>query len=194
MISILIEMQSRVLPLEEGKDPGPLNRTNQARPLPLRLLQLFVLFLVLCVTFSVVSLYTIRHFGIESAVMTVKSNFFPCLEDLNVSLAQWIKPPADLMHSMNDEELFWRASFAPRIKNYPFERVPKVALMFLTKGPLPLAPLWERFLKGHEELFSIYIHSLPSFKPNFTHTSVFHGRQIPSQVRFGFILLLFVIN
>ncbi|RYR55576.1 hypothetical protein Ahy_A06g030767 [Arachis hypogaea] len=33
------------------------------------------------------------------------------------------------------------ASFGPRIKDYPFKRVPKVAFMFLTKGPLPLAPL-----------------------------------------------------
>ncbi|XP_038899792.1 glycosyltransferase BC10-like [Benincasa hispida] len=175
-------MQSKVLPLEEGKDPGPLNRTNQARPLPFRLLQLFVLFLVLCFVFSVVSLYTIRRFGIDSAVMTFKSNFLPCLEEYNFSLGQWIKAPVDLMHSMTDEELFWRASFSPHIKNYPFERVPKIAFMFLTKGPLPLSPLWERFLNGHQTLFSIYIHSLPSFKPNFSPASVFHGRQIPSQI------------
>ncbi|KGN55314.1 glycosyltransferase BC10 [Cucumis sativus] len=175
-------MQSKVLPLEEGKDHVPLNRTNQARPLPLRLLQLFVLFLVLCVAFSVVSLYTIRRFGVDSALMTVKSNFLPCLEEFNISLSEWIKPSVNLMHSMTDEELFWRASFSPQIKNYPFERVPKIAFMFLTKGPLPFAPLWERFLRGHHALFSIYIHSLPSFKPNFSHASVFHGRQIPSQV------------
>ncbi|KAG7037731.1 hypothetical protein SDJN02_01361 [Cucurbita argyrosperma subsp. argyrosperma] len=168
--------------VEEGKEPGAVSRTNQVRPLPLRLLQLFVLFLFLCIGFSVVSLYTIRHFGIESTVTAVKSNFLPCLEELNVSLGEWIKAPVDLMHSMNDEELFWRASFVPRIKNYPFQRVPKVGFMFLTKGPLPLAPLWERFFMGHQELFSIYIHSLPSFTPNFTHDSVFHGRQIPSQV------------
>ncbi|KAL9330701.1 hypothetical protein ACSQ67_000311 [Phaseolus vulgaris] len=83
---------------------------------------------------------------------------------------------------MSDKELLWRASFVPRIKNYPYPRVPKIAFMFLTKGPMPLAPLWERFLKGHEKLFSIYIHSLPSYQPQFPPSSVFYGRQIPSQV------------
>ncbi|KAH0994278.1 hypothetical protein GBA52_018142 [Prunus armeniaca] len=54
--------------------------------------------------------------------------------------------------------------------------------MFLTRGPLPLAPLWERFLKGHEGRYSIYVHSLPSFQPHFHTSSVFYGRHIPSQV------------
>ncbi|KAI3687373.1 hypothetical protein L1987_81068 [Smallanthus sonchifolius] len=53
--------------------------------------------------------------------------------------------------------------------------------MFLTKGPLPLAPLWERFFKGHESLYSVYIHSLPSYEAEFSSKSVFYGRQIPSQ-------------
>jgi hypothetical protein len=35
--------------------------------------------------------------------------------------------------------------------------------MFLTKGPVLLAPLWEKFFKGNEGLFSIYIHPNPSF-------------------------------
>ncbi|KAL0330730.1 UNVERIFIED_CONTAM: hypothetical protein Sangu_1618500 [Sesamum angustifolium] len=90
--------------------------------------------------------------------------------------------PTNLMHKMSDEELFWRASFVPRVKKYPFQRVPKIAFMFLTKGPLPLAPLWERFFKGHEGQYSIYIHSLPSFEADFPSSSVFYRRQIPSQV------------
>ncbi|CAI5963568.1 unnamed protein product, partial [Closterium sp. NIES-64] len=31
--------------------------------------------------------------------------------------------------------------------------------MFLTRGPLPLAPLWERFFRGARGHFSIYIHA-----------------------------------
>ncbi|KAI3822022.1 hypothetical protein L1987_09603 [Smallanthus sonchifolius] len=54
--------------------------------------------------------------------------------------------------------------------------------MFLTKGPLPLGPLWERFFKGHESLYSVYIHSVPSYEAKFSSKSVFYGRQIPSQV------------
>ena len=87
-----------------------------------------------------------------------------------------------LDHSMTDEELLWRASFAPGVRRYPFRRVPKVAFMFLTRGPLPLAPLWELFFRGNEGLYSIYVHALPSYRANFTSESVFYRRQIPSKV------------
>ncbi|PRQ27917.1 putative glycosyl transferase, family 14 [Rosa chinensis] len=145
------------------------------------MLQLFVLFLAFCITFSVISIYTIRHFGISNVMTSVTSSVQPCFEE-PTGLDRWIKPPSNLMHTMNDDELLWRASLSSRRKKYPFERVPKIALMFLTKGPLPLAPIWERFLKGHEGFYSVYVHSLPSFQPHFPPSSVFHGRHIPSQV------------
>lgn len=179
------------MPLEEGKYVGTVSRANQSKPLPLRMLQLFVMFLALCITFSVISIYTFRNFGL-SKVVTIKSPFQLCFEEPS-SLEQWIKPPSNLMHTMNDQELFWRASFVPRIKNYPLTRVPKIAFMFLTKGPLPLAPLWEKFFKGHEELHSIYVHALPSFQPKFHSSSIFYGRQIPSQVFSVFMLCSFKI-
>ncbi|KAG6671940.1 hypothetical protein I3842_16G029800 [Carya illinoinensis] len=174
-------MQSRAVPFEEGKEPSVINRTNQSKTSQLRLLRILVPFLALCVTFSVISIYTIRYFGINGVPTTVKSTFQPCYEEPR-SLKQWIRPPLNLIHNMTDKELLWRASFVPRIKKYPFQRVPKIAFMFLTKGPLPLAPIWERFLKGHEELYSIYVHSLPSFQADFLPSSVFYRRQIPSQV------------
>ncbi|KAL5817965.1 hypothetical protein ACOSQ3_026343 [Xanthoceras sorbifolium] len=95
-------------------------------------------------------------------------------------------PPDDrsqlsIMHNMDDEELFWRASFVPRIEGFPFEHVPKVAFMFLTKGPLPLAPLWEKFFEGHEGLSSIYVHPSPSYNNSVPLNSVFYGRRIPSK-------------
>lgn len=167
--------------LEEGKDPVITTRTSQSKTLPLRALQLFGFFLALCIGFSIISIYTIRRFGIYSTVTTVKSTFVPCAEESN-SLDHWRKPPSSLLHSMSDKELLWRASFVPRIKKYPFNRLPKIAFMFLTKGPLPLAPLWERFFRGHEGLYSVYIHSLPSFEAEFPSSSVFYRRQIPSQV------------
>ncbi|EEF45818.1 conserved hypothetical protein [Ricinus communis] len=130
---------------------------------------------------STTSIYTIKHFGVYNVITTIKPGFQPCLEEPN-DLDRWIKPPSNIVHKMNDEELLWRATFVPKIKKYPFERVPKIAFMFLTKGPLPLAPLWERFLKGHEGLYSIYVHSLPTFEAKFPPSSVFHRRQIPSQI------------
>lgn len=175
-------MLSRAAPFEEGKEPSSvINRTNQSKTSQLWLLRILVPFLALSVTFSVISIYTIRYFGINGAATTVKATFQPFYEEQR-SLEQWIRPPLNLIHNMTDKELLWRASFVPRIKKYPFQRIPKIAFMFLTKGPLPLAPIWERFFKGHVELYSIYVHSLPSFQANFLPSSVFYRRQIPSQV------------
>lgn len=177
-------MHSRILPMEESKDGFVTTRTNQSRVAPQRMLQFLVLFLVMCVTFSVVSVYLIRHFGAQNIVAAtgLKTNIFQCVEEANTTLARWTKAPSNLLHTMSDKELFWLASLVPRRKEYPFTRVPKIAFMFLTKGPLPLAPLWERFFSGHDRRYSLYIHSLPSFVPNFPSSSVFYKRQIPSEV------------
>ncbi|KAK8482928.1 hypothetical protein V6N13_017559 [Hibiscus sabdariffa] len=102
-------------------------------------------------------------------------------ETLRVGLTEFLKPP-NAMHDMDDGELLWRASMSPRIPQYPFDRVPKVAFLFLTKGPVTLAPLWEKFFKGHQGLYSIYVHSDPSFNLSEPEGSVFHGRRIPSKV------------
>uniref|UniRef100_A0ACD5WJ45 Uncharacterized protein n=1 Tax=Avena sativa TaxID=4498 RepID=A0ACD5WJ45_AVESA len=64
--------------------------------------------------------------------------------------------------------------------------------MFLAgRGALPLAPLWERFFRGHEGLFSVYVHAPPGLAMNFSTDSPFYGRQIPSQeTSWGSISLL----
>ncbi|XP_019164618.1 PREDICTED: uncharacterized protein LOC109160829 [Ipomoea nil] len=93
----------------------------------------------------------------------------------------WVSPK-DVWHSMSDQELLWRASMAPRIAEYPFNRTAKVAFMFLARGSLPLAPLWEMFFRGHEGLFSIYLHVSPQFTYNEPpQSSVFYKRRIPSK-------------
>ncbi|KAF9593226.1 hypothetical protein IFM89_020721 [Coptis chinensis] len=98
---------------------------------------------------------------------------------------------SSLMHNMADRELFWRASMVPKRNGAPYEYVPKVAFMFLTKGPLPLAPLWEKFFKGYEGLYSIYVHSHPLFNDTTSQDSVFYGRRIPSQaVEWGTVSMI----
>ena len=109
-------------------------------------------------------------------------NRFPVRHSGHIGLREYIEPLANAMHDMNDEELLWRASMVPRIRQYPFNRVPKVAFMFLTRGHLPLAPPWERFFEGHEGLYSIYVHALPSFNGTVSEESVFQGRRIPGKV------------
>ena len=96
-------------------------------------------------------------------------------------LRGFLRPPK-AMHNMTEEELLWRASVVPRIRELPFKMTPKIAFMFLTRGPVFLAPLWERFFKGNEGLYSIYVHSHPSFNGTVPQSSVFHGRRIPSKV------------
>ncbi|CAI0436552.1 unnamed protein product [Linum tenue] len=84
-------------------------------------------------------------------------------------------------HDMDDEELLRRASMVPRINVSPPRPAAKVAFMFLTRGPLPLAPLWELFFKGHEGFYSVYVHNLPNYNHTDPLDSVFHGRRIPSK-------------
>ncbi|KAL6568233.1 hypothetical protein OROHE_003917 [Orobanche hederae] len=173
---------------EEGKEvPIVLRTTNQPynMPFPLRSLQLFLFLLALVVFFSLLGFYTSRHLKVPNEVprRVVEPRTFLPRAPKPRDFDSWIKPPSILSHDMNDTELFWRASFRPGVRNYPFERTRKIAFMFLARGPLPLAPLWEKFFRGNDgKLYSIYIHSLPSYRPEYSNSSVFYGRQIPSQV------------
>ncbi|KAG5414067.1 hypothetical protein IGI04_001634, partial [Brassica rapa subsp. trilocularis] len=178
----IAEMLSRPGQLEEGKELlVTCGRTGLNKAFPIELLLLLVFFLAFSVAFIIVTVSTVKYYGITSVVTSVTSSFVPCPEKPNV-LDKWIKPPLALMHNMSDEELLWLASFMPQRKGYPFTRVPKIAFMFLTLGPLPFAPLWERLLKGHEKHYSVYIHSQVSSSAEFPASSVFYRRQIPSQV------------
>ncbi|KAJ3700830.1 hypothetical protein LUZ61_004535 [Rhynchospora tenuis] len=96
-----------------------------------------------------------------------------------------------LMHNMSEEELLWRASFNPLIGHLPSNRIPKVAFLFLTRGDLPLAPFWDEFFKGHDGMYSIYVHPDPAYNGSVPKNSVFFGRRIPSQsARWGQINMI----
>ncbi|XP_054797020.1 glycosyltransferase BC10-like [Prosopis cineraria] len=89
-----------------------------------------------------------------------------------------------LMHNMTDQELFLEAIKVRGTRHddaSSHKTNPKVAFIFLAKGTLPLGPLWERFFKGHEELYNIYLHQHPSFNETVPEDSVFFGRRIPSK-------------
>ncbi|XP_050237185.1 glycosyltransferase BC10-like [Mercurialis annua] len=93
-------------------------------------------------------------------------------------------PPPPATHtympplSMEDDEMFKRALKVEKSAN---NNVKKVAFMFLTKGSLPLADLWEKFFEGHEGLYTIYVHTHPLFNDSVPQDSVFFGRRIPSK-------------
>lgn len=176
-------MHSKLVVMEDGKEFSTVVKINQTRYPTMRFLQFFLMFIVLSLGVSIISINTIRYFGVRSAAPVVSSvNIIqPRLEEPS-GIDSWIRPPSNLLHSMSDQELLWRASFVPQVREYPFKRVRKIAFMFLTKGPLPMAPLWQRFFKGHEELYSIYVHTSPSYVADFPPSSVFYRRHIPSQV------------
>ncbi|XP_064958314.1 glycosyltransferase BC10-like [Musa acuminata AAA Group] len=92
--------------------------------------------------------------------------------------------PINLTHCMSDDELFRRAVNVSKMGRYRRSRVstPKIAFMFLARGGLPLSALWEKYFESHHELYSIYVHSHPSYQPDYPSSSVFYERQIPSQV------------
>lgn len=65
--------------------------------------------------------------------------------------------------------------------------LPRVALLFLTRGPMPFEPLWRAFLHAGAggqgrwaDLFAIYVHPPPDFA--YPPGSLFHGREVPGRV------------
>ncbi|KAG6600709.1 hypothetical protein SDJN02_05388, partial [Cucurbita argyrosperma subsp. argyrosperma] len=124
----------------------------------------------------------INHFSVPNTLVEENCSGSDMCKGRECSSFHLFIHPENLTHTMSDDELFWRASMVSKKEDYyPFKRIPKVAFMFLTRGPLPMLPLWERFFSGHEKLFSIYVHALPGYELNVTSSSAFYRRQIPSQ-------------
>ena len=165
---------------EKGK-----NGRSSIREWPTKLSKVFCLFLTLGVGVLlgiVASLHLMGYFrdGMMSSLIMAGA---PATHQQHVHLHviaanDW----QSFHHNMGDEELLWRASMVPHRPGLPVRRTPKVAFMFLTVGAIPLAPLWEKFFKGHQDLFNIYIHSLPDYEPSEQPTSVFFGRHVLSRV------------
>ncbi|PRQ19703.1 putative glycosyl transferase, family 14 [Rosa chinensis] len=174
----------------------------------LQVLSFLVVFVVGVVIGLATSAHINRHFDAQTEIYSFINHFSSSKEtphqqgEPSCTVAQSCEridclsmetflEPNNLTHGMTDNELFWRASMVPAKKEYPYQRVPKVAFMFMTRGPLPLMPLWERFFQGHDKLFSVYVHVVPGYKLNASTTSPFYRRQIPSQpVSWGTITLI----
>lgn len=173
---------------EQEKSPGSV--TKDFSVVLLRLISALIVFIAsVVIGFSLIS-HVNRFFSLQTGQSYKNSAMAPMPGATGsknfstvVCLSMGIRLK-NLMHGMSDEELLWRASKMPKEVDqyYPCDRVPRVAFMFLTRGPLPMLPLWERFFKGHEKLFSIYVHARPGYELNVSNTSAFYGRQIPSQV------------
>ncbi|ERM99703.1 uncharacterized protein LOC18427741 [Amborella trichopoda] len=157
-----------------------------------KVVSFFLVFICGIILGLAASAHVTRYFATKNEFFPVPRNSPNCVKEIVeiescLSMKGFIKPEK-LLHSMTDEELFWRASMVPKKREYPYKRVPKVAFMFLTRGPLPLAPFWDKFFQGHEGHYSVYVHTLPDYRLSVSTTSAFYGRQIPSQeVKWGTI-------
>lgn len=176
-------MKSQILPSSISSKPGPSSQFH------LPVILSYFIFFGCGLTIGVILSFHLKNLSLSLNIPQLSSlsssgaadDDLPLNSPSRVGLSEYIKPPS-VAHDMEDGELLWRASMAPRIREYPFDRVPKIAFMFLTKGPVLLAPLWERFFRGHEGMYSIYVHSSPSWNGSEPEGSVFSGRRIPSQV------------
>lgn len=175
---------------EEEVDYFPPSPKNEWTTGLIKTVSTLVIFMAGIVLGLSVSAHFTRYFTTRSELFFPKTTYAASCDRECAGMERFVSPP-HLAHGMTDDELFWRASMVPRREEYPFERVPKVAFMFMTRGPLPLVPLWERFFEGHEGLYSVYVHSLPDYKLNVSKASAFYGRQIPSEVvRWGTVGLV----
>ncbi|PIN18717.1 hypothetical protein CDL12_08609 [Handroanthus impetiginosus] len=171
----------------------------------LKLISILIIFVVGVVIGLVSSSHIDRYFSFRADQFNIKNIYFAadqfssdsekmlvnCERECALSMESFIRP-LNLNHRMTDDELFWRASMVPQKEEFPFKRVPKVAFMFMTRGPLPMMPLWDRFFSGQDvDKYSIYVHALPGFELNVSNSSVFYRRQIPSQhVEWGSVSLV----
>ncbi|KAL9247417.1 hypothetical protein vseg_020852 [Gypsophila vaccaria] len=138
------------------------------------------------------SLLPSDHIRVMTSVVTTSKMPSNNNTDSTVTLTD---TSSDYVHKMDDEELFTKATMTPRIlgNEYPSKLVmPKIAFMFLVRGPLPLAPLWEKFFRRNEGRFSIYVHPRPSYNGTFPKNSVFHGRRVSSKVSFSLLVKLLI--
>ncbi|XP_010247600.1 PREDICTED: uncharacterized protein LOC104590582 [Nelumbo nucifera] len=100
-------------------------------------------------------------------------------------------PPPPPPPPEGDDELF-RVASQVNPNPEPTSARKKIAFMFLTTTPLPLAPLWEHYFHQNqtkqqprkqkpEALFNIYIHADPSYAYDPPFRGVFSGRVIYSK-------------
>jgi len=135
-----------------GKGGGGGTNPSTARPavaLPLKLLRPLLLVAVLGTGFLAVLVLLLGGTAYSSMLprLPAAADALPASVG-KAPLERWARAPASAWHNMTDEELLWAASWRPSVRRYPYRRTPKVAFMFLTRGPLPLAPLWDRFFAG----------------------------------------------
>lgn len=88
--------------------------------------------------------------------------------------------PSVPSRELTDEETAARVVITEILKSPLVEsKNPKVAFMFLTPGPLPFEMLWDKFFRGNDGRFTVYVHASRE-QANFV-SPHFIGRNIRSE-------------
>ncbi|WRX31626.1 Glycosyl transferase [Theobroma cacao] len=90
------------------------------------------------------------------------------------------QPPTFPSRELSDDETISQVVIREILKTPPIlSKKSKIAFLFLTPGTLPFEELWDKFFRGHEHRFSVFVHASKG-KP--VHTSrYFIGRDIHSE-------------
>ncbi|KAJ0743902.1 putative glycosyl transferase, family 14 [Helianthus annuus] len=160
-------------------------------PTPLSLLCALLLTLPLAIVFTITTdiattsihpLPTVRHQHpiIKPPTKTTTHSQKPITKPI------FPPPPPPCVDNDNDDNDTSLFQLASRVNPNPSPTgaPKKLAFMFLTTGPLPLAPLWELYFnrtKRHN-LYNIYIHADPNLKQHdLLYQGVFTNRTVPSK-------------
>ncbi|XP_074295620.1 glycosyltransferase BC10-like [Silene latifolia] len=162
----------------------------------LKLFSYYLLLATTLMTLAIVLAFGVHRFSSFNLTLTppkqlhaltkpsiISNGRLPVLAN-NIRSSDYLIQSDEMQGIMSDEELMRRAaSMIPETEKTVPKTVPKIAFLFLIKGSLPLAPLWEEFFKGHQGFYSIYVHSDASAYNYFREleTGVFRGRTIPSK-------------
>ncbi|XP_021276995.1 uncharacterized protein LOC110411251 isoform X2 [Herrania umbratica] len=90
------------------------------------------------------------------------------------------QPPTFPSRELSDDETISQVVIKEILKTPPvLSKNSKIAFLFLTPGTLPFEALWDKFFRGHEHRFSVFVHASKE-KP--VHTSrYFIGQDIHSE-------------
>ncbi|KAH1067206.1 hypothetical protein J1N35_032193 [Gossypium stocksii] len=140
---------------------GLRKRPHLKRPLWIIILVTFVIIFLITAYVSPLSSSTACYFFLSGDCTLYQSPSFPARE-------------------LSDEETISQVVIKEILNTPPIQSADsKIAFLFLTPGTLPFELLWDKFFRGHEGRFSVYVHASRE-KPGHT-SQYFIGRDIHSE-------------
>lgn len=118
----------------------------------------------------------------QMSFLVEDSNRWACGQLVEKPYSEWVSTETP---AASDEEVLC-AAHRLSARTLP-PGTPRIAFLFMTRGEMPLEPVWRRFFAGHEDKYSIYVHATDREHYEYQNDSLFYGKTIPSKPvdRFG---------